>query len=364
MSDADDSAPAVWDPSARGGAGGWVRRPGLAQPDVHPEERAEEPADAAPTTALPLPREPEQDPQQAPWLQPAPWPQPGAQSQPRPTPEPIPMPTEADPQATRPHPVYRPTPVDVPRPAAEAPPGIQRPGRLVLVLIAAGVVVLLAALAVWGLGGGNSPHTASGHSTPPPVVSPTASAQASTSSSAAGSGSASASASASASTSTGASTGGPDGAAQATAVDRLLGQSVDFRQQVVDAVAAVQQCSSPGSVSSAQTQLTQAASERRSMVTQLDALDVSQVQGGEAAVQVLAKAWNESASADTAYAGWAGAMAMASGGCTPGNAPATADYNTAQSQSTLASADKNTFVDQWTPIAMQYSLPTRTADAI
>jgi hypothetical protein len=146
-----------------------------------------------------------------------------------------------------------------------------------------------------------------------------------------------------------------NGQTEAAAVDRLLGQSADSRQQVVDAVAAVQQCSSPSAVTAAQAALTQAAGNRRSMVSQLTALDISQVQ---------AFASTCTAAADNAYADWAGAMALPSGGCTPGNAPLTSAFNTGQAQSGLASADKSSFVDLWTPIAMQYGLPTRTADAI
>jgi len=213
---------------------------------------------------------------------------------------------------------------------------------LILIMTVSGA--LLAALVVWGLSAGRSPQSASGHPTPPRAAAPTTVTVSS---------SASASASASG-----------NGQTEAAAVDRLLGQSADSRQQVVDAVDAVQQCSSPSAVTAAQAALTQAAGNRRSMVSQLTALDISQVQGGAAAVQVLAKAWTESAAADNAYADWAGAMALPSGGCTPGNAPLTSAFNTGQAQSGLASADKSSFVDLWTPIAMQYGLPTRTADAI
>ncbi|MGW2525332.1 hypothetical protein ACWC09_52115 [Streptomyces sp. NPDC001617] len=145
-------------------------------------------------------------------------------------------------------------------------------------------------------------------------------------------------------------------------MDQLLGQAASSRQQVVNAATAVDQCTDSRSVSSAQSALARAARDRRSLVTQLGSLDVSQVQGGGVATQTLSRAWSESAAADTAYARWAGAMA--NGGCTPGSAPHTADWDNGTTQSRKAAADKNAFVVAWTPIALQYNLPTRTADAI
>ena len=70
MSDTDDSTPAVWDPAARGGAGGWVRRPrpgqgGGPEPTV---VAATGQADEEPTALLP--RVPEQQPEQQPETQP------------------------------------------------------------------------------------------------------------------------------------------------------------------------------------------------------------------------------------------------------------------------------------------------------
>jgi hypothetical protein len=150
--------------------------------------------------------------------------------------------------------------------------------------------------------------------------------------------------------------------AQAAAVDQLLGQATISRQQVLNAVAMVQQCNDSQSVSAAQSALTQASQDRQSLVTQVAALDVSQLPSGAAAMQTLSRAWTESAAADAAYAAWAGAMA--NGGCKPGNAPHNSDWDTGTAQSGNASLDKNTFVAAWTPIAMQYNLPTRSADAI
>ncbi len=364
MSDTNDSTPAVWDPSARDGAGGWVRRgpaPAEEEPTALLPAVPDQPADAEggtvtepfmvrpylPTSVdLPRPAPPTAPPTAAlPPIDPPPMPlfRPDAAPAAAPTPAPGYGPSYIPPQGTPQRPL-----------AAE--PSARRGGLPLRLVLVAAVAALVLVGVVWGLSGSKSPTTDRAGATASPVRSAAGAAPSGAPSTAP-----SGSASASASTSTSASAGA-DAQAQAAAVDKLLAASVSYRQQVVDAVSAVQQCTDTGSVTAAQTSLSQAASERQAMVTQLAALDVSQIQGGAAAVQTLSRAWTESATADTDYASWAGMMAA--GGCTPGNAPDTTDYDNAQSQSASATADKNSFVTQWTPIAMQYGLPTRTADAI
>ncbi|MEY9969334.1 hypothetical protein ABIA33_007422 [Streptacidiphilus sp. MAP12-16] len=150
--------------------------------------------------------------------------------------------------------------------------------------------------------------------------------------------------------------------AQAAAVDQLLGQAANSRQQVENAVTAVEQCADSPSVSSAQSVLIRAALDRQSLVAELGSLNVSQLQGGAPAMLTLSRAWSESAAADSAYARWAGAMA--DGRCTAGSSPHTADWDEGLAESGKASADKNAFVVAWDPIAVRYNLPTRSADAI
>ena len=417
MSDTDDSTPAVWDPAARGGAGGWVRRPRPGQgggPEPTVAAVAGQ-ADEDPTALLP--RVPEQQPEQQPETQPntalvrpylphpaavpdpAPAreldptkdldgrplfrPSPGhgaereqtareqtAQEQTQPLyPGAVPPPPPGYPPAGDARPPYtRPSPGRPvgaePLPPVPAPAPERRrvsPALLLLIVVLAAAIVGVVGVLVLG---GPAKHPAAQDSTPP--VSPTAAAPAppagaSTAASTTPSGGGdSTSPSATASSSNGVGTG--DGKSEATAVDQLLAESSSSRQQVVDAVAQVSQCNDSASVAAAQTTLNQAAASRQSLVTRLDALNVSQVPGGAQAVRILSRAWTESATADTDYALWAGAMT--GNGCTPNNAPQNADYGNAVTQSGLATTDKNTFIDQWTPIAMQYGLPTRTADAI
>ena len=436
MSDTDDSTPAVWDPAARGGAGGWVRRPRAGQGQAA-EPTAEVPRPAAgegaggagseagsgsgsgadeAATAL-LPRVPEQQPEQSetalvrPYLpNPATVPDPTERVRPvqdlgglplfRPAPgdgasqqqtqdqqaqyqqtqhqqahdqrtQPLypgaaPPPPGYPPAGYARPPYPRPTPGAPAAPEPPVPPAAPQRRRTNPLLLVLAVVVAAALVGVVAVLALSSPakHPSAQSSTPPAASTSGAPAPpvgASPSASTAPSGSAT-STSPSASASANPSASSTAGRSQAAAVDQLLAESSSSRQQVIDAVAQVSQCNDPGSVAAAQTALNQAAASRQSLVTQLDALDVSQVSGGAQAVQVLSRAWSESATADSDYAHWAGAMT--GNGCTPGNAPQNADYSNAANQSGLATTDKNTFIDLWTPIAMQYGLPTRTADAI
>ncbi|QMU68330.1 hypothetical protein [Streptacidiphilus sp. P02-A3a] len=373
MSDTDDSTPAVWDPTARGGAGGWVRRGTTARADVpDPARGPSGPAGRGAATA-PLPRVPGQAEEPEPTLaRPHPTAAPGDGA---PSPEQTYRPTSGQ---TRPPGYVRPRhprpapgqPGDAePRPpvAAEPPAADDRRRLRPALLLLAGVVVvaLVGGFAVRGLGGGPAKQpgalapapsvTAPGAGATAPPATAGATSTASTGPGTPPSGNPSASA-------PGGGGDGGDGRAEATAVDQLLGLSSSAGQQMTDAVAQVSQCQNSASVTAAQAALTQAAAARRAMVTRLAALDVSQVAGGAPAVQVLGRAWSESATADTDYARWAGAMAK--GGCTADSAPQDSDYADAETQSGLATTDKNAFIDVWTPIAMQYGLPTRTADAI
>jgi len=430
VSDADDSTPAVWDPTARGGAGGWVRHRRTARADVPEPSREPSPeqptqpqgnppaapagtpdaADEAPTALLPrVPEQPEQpdptlvrpylptfgkeadagaDPGRAgdpmaglPLFRPEPGSGSGSGSAPGSAPgsepgygaepqeqtrqlRPVAPPPPGYAPYTRPSP-GRPSPgqpgggYQPPGPPEAAPvPERRRMNPLLLVLAAVVVVVLVGVLAVRAMSGSTK---SPGAATPAPPVSTPAGAPAATGGSPAAPGTGTGTGP-SASASASASTGSGSAQSEAAAVDQLLGQSSSSRQQVIDAVAQVSQCSDPASVAAAQTALTQAAASRQALVTRLGALDMSQVQGGAQAVQVLSKAWSESATADSDYAAWAGAMSH--GGCSPNSAQPDSDYADAGTQSGDATNDKNTFIDLWTPIAMQYGLPTRTADAI
>lgn len=154
----------------------------------------------------------------------------------------------------------------------------------------------------------------------------------------------------------------PSPADQASSLDQLLDRSAESRSSVVSAVKAVEACSSPASVSAASTALKNAEQERSTLISELDALDLSRVSGSADATTHLRTAWQHSQDADAAYAAWADAMA--SGGCTPGSAPHDDNYKTASASSSQATSAKNAFIQRWNPIAERYGLPTRTSDRI
>lgn len=146
--------------------------------------------------------------------------------------------------------------------------------------------------------------------------------------------------------------------AQAAAVDELLDESATDRQQVIDAVSAVETCGAEAA--DAHTTLSKAASRRGSLISRLDRLDVGRIDGGRSAVADLRSAWRYSAEADRAFADWAAAAR----GCLPGTVPRTEDFAHGEENSGLATAAKRDFVSKWNDIATRYGLPSRTADGL
>lgn len=419
MSDADENVRAVWDPTAHGGAGGWVRRGAPA-----PQAPAQPPqAPALPPQAPPVPEERNDDPQRflpADGLPPLP-PLPSGPIPSKYSSEEAPVlpeglfRDEAGPQLTKrpptnagagagadddaplPERLMPPRPPSDPgaptallppvRPLPEPPyaagglppvrpldgpgpgpgylppqltpepeePGARRalsgPALVGLVVV---VAIVLGVGAVYGLGLGGSKH----HD---PLAAPAPTPTSGTGSNDGTGGSAPGQQSGG----TAAASPSSDAAAQgqAQAVDTLLAKSANSRQQVIDAVAAVDQCTDSTSVAAAQGQLQQAAEARTTQAQQAGQLDVSQLpSSAKTLMGVLKQAWTESADADASYAKWA--AAMSGGGCTPNHAAHTADYNAAVASSDKATTDKQSFVLQWNQIANQYGLPSRTADAL
>ncbi len=152
-----------------------------------------------------------------------------------------------------------------------------------------------------------------------------------------------------------------DAAGQAAALDALLEESSEDRQKVIDAVGTVSACGSASSLASARDDLDEAAEHRDDLVARLRRLDVSALEGGRDAVSVLLSAWRHSAAADRAFADWADTAA--GGACASGTAPQDADYRRGVTSSGKASAAKETFVEQWNATAAEHGLEKRSADA-
>jgi aminopeptidase N len=144
-------------------------------------------------------------------------------------------------------------------------------------------------------------------------------------------------------------------------VDALLDGSSADRKQVGDAVNAVTTCASASAVTDARQKLSEAADHRDALVGRLDGLSVELVDGGAAAVAELRTAWQYSADADRAFANWA---ASAEGCTTSGDVSRTGDYDRGVESSTQATKAKNTFIEQWNPIATGYGLSSRSEDQI
>ena len=153
-----------------------------------------------------------------------------------------------------------------------------------------------------------------------------------------------------------------DGAQQqAAAIDQLLSQNDGTRSQVTNAVTDIDDCTSGGDLSSDVSALQQAAQTRENLLDQLGQLDVSALPDGSQVVSDLEQAWTDSVQADQAFANWAQDVQNQSCG---NGAVHTSNWDTASSDSQLATADKQTFVTVWTPIAQQYGLTVRTADQL
>ncbi|WP_143657888.1 hypothetical protein [Embleya scabrispora] len=143
----------------------------------------------------------------------------------------------------------------------------------------------------------------------------------------------------------------PDGRGQAAALDTLLSRSGSSRQSVIDAVNNVGSCSSPAASRSA---LLDAAAQRDQLVTQLDAMRFDGVPELQAAVPTLRTAWTASARADRSFAAWA--QSAADSGC-PGTR---ALYDEGAAISSEASTAKKSFVTTWNAVASRYGLTSRS----
>ncbi|WP_030257501.1 MULTISPECIES: hypothetical protein [Streptomyces] len=231
----------------------------------------------------------------------------------------------------------------VPASPAATPPG---PGRVLAAVVVAGLLVWAGFKGVSALGDDSGADSSSTGSSPTAV-----STYWTTQNGSSGTGG-------------GGTTGGSGVAAvdpvnQAKAIDILLNRNDGTRKVVTSAVEAADGCGSAVDVRYRASQLRQAAAGRDSLVTRLQGVDTSALPGGVDLAAQLSSAWKASAAADRAFARWADDVA----GC-DGNAPHTADWNEAYSQSQVATAAKKAFAAAWNPLADRYGLAHCDPDAI
>lgn len=144
----------------------------------------------------------------------------------------------------------------------------------------------------------------------------------------------------------------------ASNLEALLDQSSGQRSVVDAAANDVEQCTDGGANwSSDQSTLEAAASERQTLISDLQNLDVSTVPDGSSMVGVLVSGWDASAQADSDYAAYAADQAD---GCVANDG----NDDAAHAADQQATSDKSAFVALWNPVASRLGLPTTSADQI
>jgi hypothetical protein len=336
--------PARWDPTARGGAGGWVAD---ADPDVPGPPAGPAPSEVAGTGSMTVPPRPARPP-------PRPATAPARPASPPPSAAPPPPPQAAAPSVMSgpasgsagrgydaplvagPDRGYdAPTgarflPPEHEQQAAAATPHRRRMGALIsaavaLLLVAGAAVVLLVVRPFDHKAGRPSAAGAVTPQTTAPAAAPQV-------------------------TQPGASA--PSVSTQAAAVDVLLAGSAASRPGVAAAVADAQNC---GNLRVDQQTLLGAAAARQGLLDDLSGLPVDKMPDGTAAaLGYLRTAWQSSKASDQSYAAWVGDLLNY--GC-----PAKSDPNFAAAQQTDATATnaKTSFVQTWNPIAAPLGLPSR-----
>ncbi len=140
---------------------------------------------------------------------------------------------------------------------------------------------------------------------------------------------------------------------EATQLSDLLVQSSSDRMAIVNAVSDIGSCQDL--VGDDQT-LTNAASNRQTLLTQLSALNLSGLPNNTQLSQALAGAWTASKASDQFYSKWANDELA---GCSSNNT-SDPNYQNAQTTDAQSTADKTIFSNLWNPIANQYGLPQVT----
>jgi hypothetical protein len=146
----------------------------------------------------------------------------------------------------------------------------------------------------------------------------------------------------------------PSEQSEAQSLSSLLTQSQSDRSAIVGAVDAIASC---GDVEGAETTLTQSASNRQSLLSQLQSLDLSALPSSTPLTEDLIGAWNNSIQSDQSYAAWA--SDELDNGCSD-NDTYDSNYQAAQGTDAASTQNKAAFAALWNPIASQYGLPTLT----
>jgi hypothetical protein len=144
--------------------------------------------------------------------------------------------------------------------------------------------------------------------------------------------------------------------AQAVALDKLLADSNNSRDSVINAVENVKACNN---LDQAASDLRDAAKQRSELVTRLGGLSVDKLPNNAQLTAALNSAWQASASADNHYAAWADQVKDKKG-CKKGHARSTGQRAAGDQASGTASAQKAKAARLWNSIASTYGLTRRT----
>ncbi|MFG3410085.1 hypothetical protein [Streptomyces sp. NPDC048142] len=140
---------------------------------------------------------------------------------------------------------------------------------------------------------------------------------------------------------------------QAKALDRLLADSNNSRAAVISAVEKIKSCTD---LDQANTDLKDAAQQRRDLVTRLGELTVDKLPRSAELTSSLNRAWKASAAADEHYATWARQAKKNKSVCKGGKARSTNETARGNQQSGVATEAKREASKLWNAIAAKYGL--------
>lgn len=143
--------------------------------------------------------------------------------------------------------------------------------------------------------------------------------------------------------------------AQAVELDKLLADSSNSRDAVINAVGNVKTCDN---LDQAASDLRDAAKQRGELVTRLASLPVDKLPNHAQLTTALTNGWKASASADNHYAAWAD-QAAGKKGCRKGQARTTGQKQAGDRASGTASTEKEKAAKLWNSIASKYGLTQR-----
>jgi len=151
----------------------------------------------------------------------------------------------------------------------------------------------------------------------------------------------------------------PDLASAQTTVDTMsaiVAVSAADRTRVINVIDAVQSCAL--TASSGQSTLESVINDRRTGVAQLQHLAAIRTPGiSSSMINDLVTTLNASISDDESYMSWMGDVAGGRSAC-GGNPMSDPNFAAAKAESDRTNLDKETFVEEWNPLAQSYGKPT------